>query len=230
MGLLGGGATSKSGNHAWDEIKSTYYPQAKMGVQGFNAFGNALGIGGDFGAQQGAYDNFLNNSGYKYVLDQGMKGVTDSAAGKFMLRSGSTAKALQDRSVNIGKTFYENYLDRLAQMSGMGMGAGNLMVNAGQYSKQSGGGGGIGSLIGGALSAGASAGLFSDERLKENVVRAGEFDDGLPVVEYDYRRDTGLDLPEGRFRGVMAQDVARLRPWALGPEINGYMTVNYGAL
>lgn len=226
MGLLGGGS-AKSGNKAWDEIKSTYYPQAKSGVQAFNTFGNALGIGGNFAGQQQAYENFLNNSGYDYVLDQGMQGVTNSGAGKFLLRSGATAKALQDRSLNIGKTFFENYLDRVAQMSGMGMGAGNLMVNAGQYSK-GGGGGGLGSLIGAGLSAASSAGLFSDRRLKTKMEVIGDWDDkgdGLKKWRFAYKR-----APDLMLEGVMADEVKELRPWALGPEIEGFATVNYGAL
>lgn len=227
MGGLTGGGGGKSGNHAWDEIKKTYYPQAKSGVQGFNQFSNALGIGGDFGAQQQAYDNFLNNSGYKYVLDQGMQGVTNSAAGKYLLRSGSTAKGLQDRSLNIGKTFFENYLDRLAQQSGLGLQAGNLMANAGQYSK-GGGGGGLGSLLGAGLSAASSAGLFSDRRLKTKIERIGDWDgkgDGLGRYRFAYKSHPDIIL-----EGVMADEVETLRPHALGEPRHGYATVNYGAL
>lgn len=71
----------------------------------------------------------------------------------------------------------------------------------------------------------------SDPRIKENVERVGALEDGLGVYEWDYRQDMGLDLPKGRFRGVMADEVAQLRPWALGePLPGGYATVNYGAL
>src|SRR4249919_3692644 len=147
MGLIqsvfgGSSQKSESGNKAWKEIKGAYMPMINQGVDAFGAYGDALGIGGNFGAQQQAYDNFLNNSGYKYVLD--------SAAGKFMLRSGATAKALQDRSLNIGKTFFENYLDRLSDQSRLGLGAGGLLSNTGQYSKASGSSssGGLGKTIG----------------------------------------------------------------------------------
>jgi hypothetical protein len=33
-----------------------------------------------------------------------------------------------------------------------------------------------------------------------------------------------------RVLGVMADEVAKLRPWALGPKRAGFATVNYGAL
>lgn len=227
MGLFSA-PSSKSGNKAWGFIKDTYSPQAQGGVAAFNNFGNLLGMNGE-PANREAYDNFLNNSGFDWIMDDAMQGVTNSAAGKFMLRSGATGKALQDRATNIGKTFFDNYLDRVGQMSAMGLGAGNLMANAGQYSKQKGGGMG-GQLLGAGLSAAASAGLFSDEALKDNVTELGYDIGGVPAISFTYRQDKGIDLPEGEFIGVRAQDVARLRPDALGPIRDGYMTVNYGAL
>jgi len=77
--------------------------------------------------------------------------------------------------------------------------------------------------------AGASL-AFSDSRLKEDVVKIGECDDGLGIYEFGYRPGTGLDLPRGRFRGVLADEVEMLRPWASGPIHRGYATVDYARL
>ena len=77
------------------------------------------------------------------------------------------------------------------------------------------------------------ASLFSDRRLKTNIEKVGELPDGLEIYEWDYLPIEGRIaeyLPEGRQRGVMADQVAELRPWALGPVIDGYATVNYSAL
>lgn len=81
----------------------------------------------------------------------------------------------------------------------------------------------------------AQAGAFgSDRRLKRNIREVGRMDDGLAVYDFDYitppNEEIASYMPEGRQRGVMADEVARLRPWALGPEIGGYATVHYGAL
>jgi hypothetical protein len=38
------------------------------------------------------------------------------------------------------------------------------------------------------------------------------------------------ELGGPRMTGVMADEVAKLRPWALGPKIGAYRTVNYQAL
>jgi hypothetical protein len=81
-------------------------------------------------------------------------------------------------------------------------------------------------MMAAAAQAAASAGQ-SDPRLKENVEKVGELAPGLGLYEWDYRKDMGFELPEGRFRGVMADEVAVVAPWALGEPLNGYMTVRY---
>ncbi|MES2781908.1 MAG: tail fiber domain-containing protein [Pseudomonadota bacterium] len=81
--------------------------------------------------------------------------------------------------------------------------------------------------------AGAAAQFASDIRLKTNIERVGETPDGLGIYDYDYLPIEGqiaAFMPEGRQRGVIAQEVALLRPDALGPVIDGYATVNYAAL
>lgn len=66
--------------------------------------------------------------------------------------------------------------------------------------------------------------LKSDIRAKRDVRKLSTLEDGLGVYSYRYLWD---DTPR---IGVMAQEVAAIRPWALGPIQDGYMTVNYGAL
>lgn len=71
----------------------------------------------------------------------------------------------------------------------------------------------------------ASSKAVSDRRLKKNIEKVGGFEDGLGIYEFDY-------IWGGpRHRGVMADEVEKLRPWALGPRTReGYATVDYGAL
>lgn len=72
-----------------------------------------------------------------------------------------------------------------------------------------------------------AAAMASDRRLKVDVERVGEESDGLGRYRYRYV----TDAPDAPLReGVMADEVAALRPWALGPERGGFATVNYGAL
>lgn len=58
-------------------------------------------------------------------------------------------------------------------------------------------------------------------------MKLGEETDGIGVYAYNYIWDDAIELP--RF-GVMVDEVERIRPWALGPVVDGVQTVNYGAL
>lgn len=69
-----------------------------------------------------------------------------------------------------------------------------------------------------------AASAFSDRRLKTDIHRVGELDGGLGVYAYRYHWDDEPQL------GVMADEVEVLAPEALGPEIDGFQTVNYEAL
>jgi hypothetical protein len=70
---------------------------------------------------------------------------------------------------------------------------------------------------------------LSDERTKTDIKRVGRMDKGkggAKVYTYRYKDD-----PHNVIRmGVMAQEIAKKRPDALGPRINNFMTVNYGNL
>jgi hypothetical protein len=82
-------------------------------------------------------------------------------------------------------------------------------------------------IFDGLLKAGATVGAgfaASDRRLKTNIRKIGEFADGLGQYIWTYIWGGPEQL------GVMADEVERLRPWALGPVIGGFATVNYSAL
>ncbi|SES08586.1 tail fiber domain-containing protein [Sphingobium sp. YR768] len=93
---------------------------------------------------------------------------------------------------------------------------------------------GIGQML--LQAAGAAAGAYaaSEPTLKTNVEYLGEGAHGLNVYAFDYitapNDAIAAFMPTGRQIGVMADEVALLRPDALGPTIGGYRTVDYGAL
>lgn len=78
-------------------------------------------------------------------------------------------------------------------------------------------------LMQAAASAAQSAAMASDRRLKGEIELISRLRDGLGVYRWVYRWGE-------KAHGVMADEVERLRPWALGPKVEGYATVNYGAL
>lgn len=88
-----------------------------------------------------------------------------------------------------------------------------------------------GSMFGSILGAGATLGAAylgrpSDRRLKTNIVAVGGDErTGLTLYEFDY-----IDGTPGRWRGVMADEVARARPDAVVMWPNGFMVVRYDLL
>jgi hypothetical protein len=63
-------------------------------------------------------------------------------------------------------------------------------------------------------------GFFSDERLKENVQKVGETNDGQPIYRYNYKGDKRTQI------GLLAQEVEKDHPEAVGLA-GGYKTVDY---
>jgi hypothetical protein len=213
-------SSSENTNNAL--IKSTYGGMMGQGT-GANNFLSALLTGsGDTGAANAGYQGYLANAGYAPAMRQLSQQITGQGAASGLLNSGATAKALQTRGTELNQGFYNNYLQQLAGLSGLGLQAGGLVTNAGQKSTSTGGGpstaGSIASTIGGIAS------IFSDRRLKRDIELVGREPDGLGIYlcRYVWSRTRRLM--------VMADEVAKLRPWALGPTRAGFATVKYGAL
>ncbi len=83
---------------------------------------------------------------------------------------------------------------------------------------------GLGGILGSLGSMASSAAVaFSDRRLKTDIERVGSHG---PLGLYSFR----FHGDQKRRTGVMADDVAIHAPEALGPEINGFATVDYGKL
>lgn len=222
-----------------DLLTSTYTPQAQQGVGATNFLSQLLGVtpgGGAGSASDTGYNSYLQQAGYAPAMRQLAQGVTGQGAASGILNSGSTAKALQTRGTELNQQFFNNYLQHLSGLSGLGLQGGNLIGQAGQgqiIQKPSTLGsiasavGGIGSIFAAPATFGAGtigAKVFSDRRLKHRIRKVGEFADGLGIYFFSYLGS------KQRIKGVMADEVAALRPWALGPKIAGYATVNYGAL
>jgi hypothetical protein len=66
--------------------------------------------------------------------------------------------------------------------------------------------------------------VFSDRRLKENIVWRGSSSSGLNLYEFSYLGKST------RWIGVMADEVQQVRPDAVMQMAQGYMAVNYAKL
>lgn len=137
-GLFGGSKNkNESGNKAFDTLSTTLTPALQTGV---NTLGNISAFFGGQGAdaQNAAFQNFLDSTGFQHMLDTGSKAITGNASARGLLKSGATAKALTNYGQELGKASFLNFLQPQLQLAQLGLGAGNTIAGAGQYSKGSG--------------------------------------------------------------------------------------------
>jgi hypothetical protein len=216
----------ESGNHAYDDIKGAFSPGFDYFSQGGNMLGSLLGVGGE-GAQTGALENFANSGGMKFLQDQGTKMITSSKAASGLLNSGSYGTALTKYGQGLASTYLNDYMKNLMGFSQLGLGAGNLVTQAGQYSTGTGQTAGKQGNLGTILQAASMIPGISDRRVKMNIEKIGEYSDGLGKYRYEFK--PGHELPTGiKYEGVMADEVKELRPWAYLPKYFGtYDGVNY---
>lgn len=207
---------SESGNNFDDLIKDAYSPAMGYTTNAGNTAWDLL---------KGGPQGFADSGGMDFLMKTMQKGVTSSKAAQGLLKSGSYGTALQDRAMGLGSTYLNQYMDQLFKLGNLGLGAGGLVANAGQYSKGTGTNPGKQGALPGIISAVASIPGISDPALKTNVQFVGKRADGLSEYTFEYRQDAEVMLPKGRFIGVMADEVAEKMPHLLGEPIEGFLTV-----
>lgn len=215
-GIFGGGS-KKATKNSLALIK----PYADAGIGALGQYSDML-----FGpGQNEAFENWLNSSDYAFTTKAGMDAVTQNMASKGLLNSGSTLKALTQWGQQNAQQYRNNYMNQLFAPAQLGAQAATGYANTAQQGANQ-AASGVGNFLNFGLGV---AGLFSDERLKTDIKKVGRTDKkkgGLPVYTYRYVDDP----PNLRRMGVMAQEVAKKRPDALGPVVENFMTVDYGRL
>lgn len=217
MSSIFGGSKSKqtSSNQAFGQIKDWATPLLGYAQQG------ATGISDFLGGNTTGFDAYKRATGFDAAAEAGSRGITGNAAASGLLRSGGTAKALQAFGNQMQNQYADKYMDNLFNQANLGYNAAQILGGAGTTStskskSKNGIGGFLGSVAGGLAA--------SDARLKKNIFKIGEMDNGLGIYQYRYIDD------RGPFVGVMAQEVAQKVPDALGPTVDGYLTVDYNKL
>ena len=210
-------------------LNANPYAQANAqfaGQQAGNAVNSAFSQAGRTGSASHAMDLARGvdqaENGVLFQNYQNERGLQNQAAG---MLPGYTSAQYAGYTPLLGATQLAGQIP----YSGTGAisGIGSLLGNYGTQTSQQPGG-----ILGGLL--GAASNMFSfspislsDRRLKTNIEKVGEASDGLGVYEWNWRAD-----PNGqKVRGVIADEVEKLRPWAFVPNFNGeYAGVNYAAL
>tara|TARA_R110000850_G_C9996087_1_gene467981 strand:+ start:28283 stop:29293 length:1011 start_codon:yes stop_codon:yes gene_type:complete len=211
------------------------------GPQQFITSGGSQGNPAGFGS---AFQQFVDSPGQQFLRQRQEKSLLRNSGAIGGLGGGNVRTALQDQAFGRSATQLGDFQNRLAGISGMGQQATQTGAQLGQQSANN-----ISSLAqntGQAQSSGILAGqqanagtassliglgsmLFSDARLKDNLVKVGEMESGLNIYTWtwnDLAKDIVGEQPEF---GVIAQEAEKLFPNAVSEE-NGYLHVNYAEL
>jgi protein-disulfide isomerase-like protein with CxxC motif len=82
---------------------------------------------------------------------------------------------------------------------------------------------GTGALSGSTTTSTQQGSVFSDRRLKHDIKKIGEADNGLPIYTFKYKGDENQQTHVG----FMADEVEKKNPDAVGLDPSGYKTVDY---
>jgi len=72
--------------------------------------------------------------------------------------------------------------------------------------------------------------LFSDIRMKKNIILKKKLANGLNLYEFEYKNKFKRIAGYGRYKGFMAHEVEKLYPKAVQIESNGYKSIDYSLI
>lgn len=133
-----GGSKSKSesGNHAFPWIQDNY------GAGGAGAFNGGLGgiegllgLGGNPAASKAAVDSFWKSTGGDFLLNQGTDQINANMYSRGLGKSGADMKGLENYRSGLASSKLNDLMQNYFGLAKLGLGAGSLVSDAGQYSK-----------------------------------------------------------------------------------------------
>ena len=175
------------------------------------ALGQTLGQMASQG-YQGAAQNYLTGMGQQGQLaaQMGALGAGAQQAGLQGAQAQIGAGTLGQQTEQAGKTaMYNQFLQQQAYPFQVAQFLANIAM-------------GTGALSGSQTTTTQPMSFFSDRRLKEDIKRIGESDEGLPIYKFKYKGDPN----EQTHVGFMADEVEKVHPEAVGHS-HGYKTVDY---
>ncbi len=116
----------------YDDSVNRYQGDISRGDQYSAGIQNLLGYGSDPAAQQNAFKQFQDSTGYNYQLQQGLGAINSNAYASGLGNSGATQQALQDRGQQMANGSFQQYLGNLVGQQAVGGNAKAALSGAGQ--------------------------------------------------------------------------------------------------
>ncbi len=195
---------------------------------------------------QAQFDFLQNNPLFKLGLDNLNTQTQQSAASRGRLSAGDTLQQLTSNALLAASPLISQQKQSIGDLLNFGAGVAGGQANisigeganvtdlitsgasaeaAGRVGAANAAGAGTQNILSTALLAG---GLFSDKRLKSNVVKLGTHK-GFNIYSWTWNKLAETLGLNGSSYGVLAQEVQKIEPNAVNNR-NGYLTVNYKML
>lgn len=107
------------------------YDYAKYHYDKYGQFENRKGVTSTASSASEPYGGFETSPGYQFRLDEGIKAIQRSAAARGSLASGATMKSLNNYAQGQASGEYNNYVNSLMNLAGIGSGATSGTASAG---------------------------------------------------------------------------------------------------
>jgi hypothetical protein len=188
------------------------------------------------------FSSFTESPGYQFRFDEGLRAARYGQNAEGYLDSGRGLKELTQYGQGVASQDYQGYINNLMGLSNIGQASAGQSANiatgtAGDIGAAQIGHGNIsmqGRIARGQNQAstfgqvGGSADKYagmpgSDIKLKENIKEVGKSESGIPIYHFEYKDKTH---GEGRFEGVMAQDLLKSNPDAVIQKVD-HLAVDY---
>lgn len=116
----------------YNQNKATLSPYVQSGNAAGGQINAMLGLGSDPTAQQNAFDQFRNSTGYQFRLGEGMNALNSGLASSGTLQSGAAMKAAQEYGQNFASNEFGNYMNMLGNQQGVGLAGASALAGVGQ--------------------------------------------------------------------------------------------------
>lgn len=192
--------------------------QLQRAIQGLQGYDSGISSAGNTAGNAAS----LGGTGANYVLQGGDLPYTTNNA-----ITGNQSSALTNLLSILGNSgggaYDTSSLNSLLSYLGVGAAQSNQQAQLNQSATNN-AQSGIGDLIGSGLEYGPSAyTAFSDSRLKKDIKLVGK-ENGHNIYEFSYIGNAT------KYRGVMAQEVARIVPDAVHKHDSGFLMVDYSKI
>lgn len=115
----------------YDQNAATLAPYVQSGNAAGTQINSMLGLGGSQ-AQNDAFENYRNSTGYQFRLGEGMNALNSGYAGAGVIRSGAAMRGAVEYGQNFASNEAANYMNLLSNQQGVGLSAASAQAGVGQ--------------------------------------------------------------------------------------------------